>query len=62
MGFKASNSEAEYKALLAGLRADLDMGAQEVEIFLDSRLVVGQVQGSFEARDSQMKEYLRMVR
>ena len=38
------------------------MGAREVEIYLDSRLVVSQVLGSFEARDSRMKEYLRMVR
>ena len=30
LGFRASNNEAEYKALLAGLRAILDMGAQEV--------------------------------
>ena len=38
------------------------MGAQEVEVYLDSWLVVSQVQGSFEARDSRMKDYLRVVR
>ena len=27
LGFGASNNEAEYKALLAGLRAILDLGA-----------------------------------
>ena len=40
LGFRASNNEAEYEALLAGLRAILDMGAQEVEIYSDSWLVV----------------------
>ena len=40
LGFRASNNEVEYKALLAGLRVALDMGAQEVEIYSDSRLVV----------------------
>ena len=40
LGFKASNDEAEYEALLAGLRAVLNLGAQEVEVYLDSRLVV----------------------
>ena len=40
LGFRASNNEAEYEALLAGLRAILDMGAREVEIYSDSRLVV----------------------
>ena len=58
LGFRASNNVVEYEALLVGLRVVLDMGAQEVEIYLDSRLVVGQVHGSFEARDPQMKEYL----
>ena len=51
LGFKASNNEAEYEALLAGLRAVLDIGAREVEIYSDSRLVVSQVQGNFEAWD-----------
>ena len=50
LGFRASNNEAEYKALLAGLKAIRDMGAREVEVYSDSRLVVNQVQGSFEAR------------
>ena len=49
LGFRASNNEAEYEALLAGLRAVLDMGAREVKIYSDSQLVASQVQGSFEA-------------
>ena len=38
------------------------MGAWEVEICLDSQLVVSQVQRSFEAQDSRMKEYLWVVK
>ena len=62
LGFRATNNEAEYKALLAGLRTILGMGARDVEVNSDSRLVVSQVQGSFEARDSRMKEYLQAVK
>ena len=51
LGFKASNNETEYEALLAGLRVVLDLEAWEVKVYLDSRLVVNQVEGSFEAKD-----------
>ena len=58
LGFKASNNEVEYETLLAGLRAVLHLGAKDVEIYSDSRLVVYQITGDFEARDSRMKAYL----
>ncbi|XP_075663361.1 uncharacterized protein LOC142632935 [Castanea sativa] len=51
LGFKASNNEAEYEALLAGLRVVMDLGAKEVEVYSDSLLVVNQVQGNFEAKN-----------
>ena len=62
LGFKASNNEVEYEALIAGLKTTFDLGTQNVEVYLDSRLVVNQVQGSFEARDSRMKEYLKVTK
>ena len=37
--FRASNNKAEYEALLAGLRTVLNIGARDVEIYSDSRLV-----------------------
>ena len=43
LGFRASNNEAEYEALLAGLRTVLGMGARDVDIYSDFRLVVCQV-------------------
>ncbi|GFY81129.1 hypothetical protein Acr_01g0009380 [Actinidia rufa] len=39
-GFKATNNEVEYEALLAGLRVATELGAQSLEVFSDSQLVV----------------------
>ena len=35
-GFRASNNEAEYEALLARLRDALSLGARDVEVCSDS--------------------------
>ena len=40
LGFRASNNETEYKALLAELRIVLGMSVRDVEIYSDSWLVV----------------------
>nr|XP_023874648.1 uncharacterized protein LOC111987173 [Quercus suber] len=62
LGFRASNNEVEYEAFLAGLRTASSLGAREVELYSDSRLVVNQVLGSFEARDPRMKAYLEQAK
>lgn len=49
LGFKDSNNEAEYEALIAGLQAACKLGMEDVEVFSDSILVVNQVDGRFEA-------------
>ena len=58
LGFKASKNETEYEAFLAGLRTVLCLGARDMEIYSNFRLVVYQIQDSFEAQDSRMKAYL----
>ena len=62
LGFSATNNEAEYKALLVGMTMVQRMGGKTMEMFSDSRLVVGQVGGKLEARDLRMREYLNQVR
>ena len=51
LGFSATNNEAEYEALLMGMTMVQRMGGKVVEIYSDSRLIVGQVKGELEARD-----------
>ena len=55
--YSATNNEAEYEALLQGMAMVQKMGGKIVEMFSDSRLVVGQVNGELEARDMRMQEY-----
>ena len=62
LGFSATNNVAEYKALLVGIAMVQRMGKKTVEMFLDSRLIVGQVRGELESRDMRMQGYLSQVR
>ena len=56
------NNEAEYKALLIGMAMVQRIGGKSVKLFLDSRLIVGQVKGEFEAKDERMQGYLSQVK
>ncbi|KAJ8467357.1 hypothetical protein OPV22_029909 [Ensete ventricosum] len=47
LGFKATNNEAEYEVLMFGLKVAAKLGTEDVEIFTDSQLVAGQVNGEF---------------
>ena len=38
------------------------MGGKSVKVFSDSRLIVGQVKGEFEAKDERMQGYLSQVK
>ncbi|KAI5337749.1 hypothetical protein L3X38_017020 [Prunus dulcis] len=60
--FQASNNEAEYEALLAGLRLAKEMDAKQIQIFSDSQLVVYQVNQDFTAKDASMTAYLQHAR
>ena len=62
LGFSATNNETEYEALLMGMAMVQKMGGKTVEMFSDSRLVVGQVKRELEARDTRMQDCLGQVR
>ena len=61
-GFRASNNEAEYEAVIAGLNLAHFMEVDQLEVSNDSQLVVKQIEDSYEARGEQMILYLKMVR
>ncbi|XP_028125251.1 uncharacterized protein LOC114322185 [Camellia sinensis] len=57
LGWKASNNEAEYEALLVGLRSAEHFSAEQLLVFSDSQLVVNQLSGVFETQDERMAMY-----
>ncbi|GKC27053.1 reverse transcriptase domain-containing protein, partial [Tanacetum coccineum] len=56
--FEATNNEAEYEALIAGLRIAEQMGVRNLQANVDSRLVANQVKGSYVAKESGVIQYL----
>ena len=59
LGFKASNNEAEYEALIAGLRLAKEMRAESLDIYIDSQLVVCQITNEYQVRGENMAPTLR---
>ena len=62
LDFSATNNEAEYETLLEGMAMVQRMGGKSIKLFSDSRLVVGQVRGEFEAKDERMQRYLNQFK
>ncbi|GJY37292.1 reverse transcriptase domain-containing protein [Tanacetum coccineum] len=60
--FTASNNEAEYEALIAGLRIAAQMGVRNVHVSVDSKLVANQVLGAYVAKEENMIKYLEKVK
>lgn len=59
---RATNNQAEYRALLAGLEAARDYGFDTVEIRGDSELIVRQVTGAWNTNDPTLREHRVAVR
>jgi probable phosphoglycerate mutase len=52
---KATNNEAEYEALIEGLKAVSEWKPDRLEIFLDSKLVVEQVNGRWKVKEARLQ-------
>ncbi|WP_372494112.1 MULTISPECIES: bifunctional RNase H/acid phosphatase [Nocardia] len=50
----ATNNVAEYRGLIAGLEAAAELGAREVEVRMDSKLVVEQMSGRWKVKHEAM--------
>ena len=52
--FPATNNKAEYKGILTGLRLRKALGLKKLLIQSDSKLVVEQIKGEYEAKEERM--------
>nr|GEW70946.1 reverse transcriptase domain-containing protein [Tanacetum cinerariifolium] len=60
--FHATNNEAEYKALIAGLRIAEQIGVRNLQVNVDSKLVANQINGTYVAKEPSMIKYLENVK
>lgn len=58
---ETTNNQAEYQALIAALQAARELGASEVICYLDSELVVRQLQGQYKVREEGLKPLAAQV-
>ena len=52
--FPAINNKTEYEGILTGLRLGKALGAKNLLIQSDSKLVIGQIRGEYEAKEEMM--------
>lgn len=52
---KSTNNVAEYKALILGLETATQLGCSRLAIFMDSQLIVRQVQGRYKVKNAGLK-------
>ena len=53
---EATNNQAEYQALIDGLKAVMDWKPDRLEVYLDSKLVVEQVNGKWRVKEPDLKD------
>ena len=60
--FSATNNKAKYEGILTGLRLGKTLGANDLLIQSDSKLVIGQIKGEYEAKKERMQKYLKLTK
>ena len=61
-GFKATNNEAEYEAMITDLSLAKKMGVQRLTVCSDSQLLINQMQGHYQVYGNKMTPYLDIVK
>jgi len=56
-----TNNQAEYRALLSGIRKALALGAERLRIYMDSELIVKQMKGEYRVKDKELGKLFVMI-
>jgi len=59
---ETTNNQAEYRALIAGLKAAVEMGAEEIRAFADSELIVKQIKGLYKVKNEGLRPLFEEVK
>jgi len=59
---RATNNQAEYKAIIAALEEATRLGVKQVDIKMDSELVVRQINGEYRVKSATLKPLYQQVK
>jgi ribonuclease HI len=51
----ATNNQAEYRAIIAGLEEAVKLGARQAKVYSDSELVVKQINGRYRVKNTSLR-------
>lgn len=59
---RATNNQAEYRALIAALEKSIALGIERVDVYSDSELMVRQINGQYRVRNPSLQPLCQQVR
>jgi len=61
LNFGCTNNVTEYEACIVGLQVALEFGAYDLSIFVNSLLIISQIEGKWHTRDAKLIPYQKCV-
>lgn len=57
-----TNNQAEYMAIIIGLKKAVDLGAKEIELYMDSELATKQLKGQYKVKNPEIAQRFMEVK
>ena len=61
INFGCTNNVTEYEACIVSLQVALEFGTYDLSVFGDSMLIISQIEGKWQARDTKLIPYQKCV-